>query len=29
VPVPQPVMDDPGGDGGVVAFPQAVEYLLV
>ncbi len=22
VPVPQPVVDDPGGDGGVVAFAQ-------
>ena len=29
VPVPQPVVDDPGGDGGVVAFAQAVECLLV
>ncbi len=29
VPVPQPVVDDPGGDRGVVAFPQVIEYLLV
>ena len=29
VPVPQPVVDDPGGDGGVVAFPQVTEDLLV
>ena len=25
VPVPQPVMDDPGGNGVVVAFPQSLE----
>ena len=29
VPVPQPVVDDPGGDGGVVAFAQVIEDLLV
>jgi hypothetical protein len=29
VPVPQPVVDDPGGDGGVVAFAQVVQCLLV
>src|SRR5262249_32895729 len=29
VPVPQPVVDDPGPDRGVVTFPQVIEYLLV
>ena len=29
VPVPQPVVDDPGGDGIIVAFPQVIEDLLV
>jgi hypothetical protein len=29
VPVPQPVVDDPGGDGFVVAFAQVVEDFLV
>ena len=29
VPVPQPVVDDPGRHGGVVAFPQVIEYLRV
>ena len=29
VPVPQPVVDDPGGNGGVVAFQKVIECLLV
>ena len=29
VPVPQPVVDDPGPDGGVVAFAQVIEDLRV
>ena len=29
VPVAQPVVDPPGGDGGVVAFAQVIEYLRV
>ena len=29
VPVPEPVVDDPGGNGLVVAFPQACEDLRV
>ena len=29
VPVPQPVVDDPGPDGLVVAFPQVIEQLRV
>jgi hypothetical protein len=29
VPVPQPVVDDPGPDCGIVAFPQVIECLLV
>src|SRR6266581_7368866 len=29
VPVPQPVVDDPGRDRIVVAFPQVIEDLLV
>ena len=29
VPGPQPVVDDPEGDGGVVAFPQVIEDFLV
>jgi len=28
-PVPEPVVDDPGLHGGVVAFPQVIEDLLV
>jgi hypothetical protein len=29
VPVPQPVVDDPGPDGLVVAFPQVIEQSRV